>query len=92
MYLSDLLDGPKTAATGNCKNGTYVEVEDCCTKDDPCDVEEGDCDSDDECKEGLICGQANCDETKFGKNQRTDCCQNQMGNIFVLCSKKYKNY
>ena len=80
----ELSGAPKTTAKGDCKSGTYLEVKGCCSIDDPCDVDEGDCDSDDECKGELICGQANCDEKKFGKNQRTDCCENQRGNIFII--------
>ena len=32
----------------------------CCTSDNLCDVGEGDCDSDADCKQGLKCGTANC--------------------------------
>ena len=32
----------------------------CCTSLNPCGVAEGDCDSDDECSDDLICGTDNC--------------------------------
>ena len=41
----------------------------CCTEDEPCDVGEGDCDSDDECMDGLTCGNDNC---PWGDGD--DCC------------------
>ena len=48
----------------------------CCTKKDPCYVDEGDCDNDDECAGDLVCGKNNCPDTftvRRGKN-RPDCC------------------
>merc|ERR1711974_260497 len=49
----------------------------CCTKKDPCYVDEGDCDNDKECAGDLVCGKNNCPETftvRRGKN-RPDCCK-----------------
>merc|ERR1711974_515505 len=48
----------------------------CCTKKDPCYVDEGDCDNDNECAGDLVCGKNNCPDTftvRRGKN-RSDCC------------------
>ena len=33
---------------------------DCCTADHPCEEGGGDCDSDDHCLQGLVCGVDNC--------------------------------
>ena len=41
----------------------------CCSIDSVCNIDEGDCDSDEECAEGLICGDDNC---PWGDND--DCC------------------
>ena len=43
----------------------------CCSKDNPCEVTEGDCDLDNHCIGDLICGVSNCGPT-FPKN--ADCC------------------
>ena len=51
---------------------------DCCSPSIPCDEGEGDCDSDEECKSGLICGHNNCDNSKLKKDNVStvvsDCC------------------
>jgi len=41
----------------------------CCTKENPCNVNEGDCDSDDECAGSYVCGKDNC---PWG--DKDDCC------------------
>ena len=45
---------------------------DCCTAETPCDYLDGDCDTDDHCGEGFICGQDNCQGTGFDATD--DCC------------------
>ena len=72
----------------HCKNGTYIEVEGCCTKHEPCEVNEGDCDSDEDCMGDLLCGQANCDADKFGYKSKTDCCYEPKGNISLSFKRK----
>ena len=51
---------------------------DCCSYGIPCDEGEGDCDSDEECKPGLICGHNNCDDIVSKTNDNStlvnDCC------------------
>ena len=41
---------------------------------------DGDCDSDSDCKEGLVCGDNNC-KTKYGGkwDYTDDCCYNPQG-------------
>ena len=54
--------------------------ENCCHKDNKCGENEGDCNSDSDCKEGLKCGSNNCAQTKRIVNQTSfwdaddDCC------------------
>ena len=49
--------------------------EDCCTSENKCGEWEGDCDSNSDCQEGLICGDNNCPR-KYGDNWDfdDDCC------------------
>ena len=51
----------------------------CCTSGNRCDVDQGDCDSDDDCKIGLKCGRDNC-PTKSGHqwDSTDDCCYKPM--------------
>jgi len=45
------------------------------TSDDKCGVDEGDCDKDEDCQDGLICGKNNC-SNKSGEewDDSDDCC------------------
>lgn len=43
----------------------------CCTVETPCDLGEGDCDSDNQCHQGLKCGSDNCSWGGWGD----DCCE-----------------
>jgi len=48
----------------------------CCTPESPCHISEGDCDNDDDCQAGLVCGKNNC-ISEFGHSgakPRSDCC------------------
>ena len=54
----------------NCTGG-----DSCCTKDVQCKEFEGDCDTDDECKDDLICGHNNCPtESGLQWDEHDDCC------------------
>ena len=55
-----------------CYNAT-VGDEDFCTTTNPCGEDEGDCDSIDECLDGLDCGSNNC-PTSLGFSSEVDCC------------------
>ena len=48
--------------------------DDFCTIDEPCGVNEGDCDSNDECKNHLFCGSNNCLGT-LDFLSASDCCE-----------------
>ena len=44
----------------------------CCTESNQCGVNEGDCDSDVDCKGDLVCGIDNCNGPNFDSTD--DCC------------------
>ena len=54
----------------------------CCTSSNQCNVGEGDCDFDEDCATGLICGTDNCQETGIPGsdwNYSADCCIGKFG-------------
>merc|ERR1711970_1695775 len=55
------------AAVKRCTGG-----DSCCAKDEVCGLGEGDCDTDADCSQGLICGKDNCQGTGFDSTD--DCC------------------
>ena len=61
------------AHTDCCYDAT-VGSEDFCKSDEPCEVNEGDCDSNDECKSHLFCGSNNCPGS-LGFSSSVDCCE-----------------
>ena len=46
----------------------------CCTPYNKCAADEGDCDSDSDCQDGLVCGKNNCPD-KPGFEKGDDCCE-----------------
>ena len=46
----------------------------CCTAADPCEEGEGDCDGDDDCGAGLVCGDNNCKQFGAFFHPKDDCC------------------
>merc|ERR1719495_2042871 len=46
----------------------------CCTAAEPCVEGEGDCDGDDECQAGLVCGDNNCKQFGAFFHHKDDCC------------------
>ena len=48
-----------------------------CTSANPCGVDQGDCNSNDECQESLVCGSNNCPDS-LGFDPETDCCTNNV--------------
>ena len=70
---------------------------DCCSPTNRCGVREGDCDSNADCMEGLVCGEDNCNDdlvAYFGGylgegaefSSSDDCCTfpNELNNEFVI--------
>lgn len=58
----------------DCCYAAIVGEDDFCTIDVPCEVAEGDCDSNDECKNHLFCGSNNCVDS-LGFLSSIDCCE-----------------
>ena len=59
----------------------------CCSADNPCYVDEGDCDSDSDCMAGLSCGDNNCPE---GFPAEHDCCTGYAGyaDVFRITNRR----
>ena len=57
----------------DCCYQPTVGDEDFCASATPCGEDEGDCDSHDECQDGLSCGTNNC-PTSLGFPPAADCC------------------
>ena len=57
--------------------------EDFCTTDNPCGVNEGDCDSNNECQTNLFCDTANSCPASLGFASDVNCC-------FSGCKSNYK--
>ena len=55
----------------------------CCTEKKPCDVGDGNCNNNNQCRGSLVCGKHNCGGAPFGK---TDNCCMKEGTVLVLCS------
>ena len=57
----------------------------CCSHENKCNIQEGDCNSDSDCMDGLICGAYNCHKSRdLWWDSGDDCCQkpsNDSGNI-----------
>merc|ERR1712228_371551 len=49
----------------------------CCTEDNQCGINEGDCDNDSHCLPGLVCGKNNCVGSAFKSTD--DCCMEGSG-------------
>ena len=43
-----------------CSGGSSKAIVTCCTANNTCEINQGDCDYDDDCKGDLICGHNNC--------------------------------
>ena len=63
----------------------------CCTTLRRCGINQGDCDSDNECEGTLTCGIGNCAVHLFPEN--ADCCQEpgNQSNIFLIFLKNLLN-
>ena len=62
----------------------------CCSSASPCNVNQGDCDTNEDCIGDLVCGISNCIGSEFPAN--VDCCESQ-GNlprmVFKFCSNLF---
>ena len=68
----------------DCCYDAVVWDEDFCSLDNPCGSDEGDCDSNDECKTKLFCGSNNCPHS-LGVSSSIDCCEPQ-GILLLNCT------
>ena len=60
---------------------------DCCTSENPCGLNRGDCDLNDHCMNDLVCGIANCGE---GFPENSDCCETSgtyISSLILSCPK-----
>merc|ERR1712032_119551 len=60
----------------HCDASNPGDTGSCCTISNQCGVGEGDCDSDEQCLDGLTCGTNNC-QGQYGwgaEHQHSDCC------------------
>ena len=64
-------------ANTDCCYEAIIGDEDFCTSDDPCESGQGDCDSNDECQDGLFCGSKNCQSAPL-----MDCCVSEGDPLF----------
>ena len=53
--------------------GPVIGDDDWCTTEKPCGQDEGNCETDDQCLEGYICGYRNC-PSELGFASETNCC------------------
>ena len=67
----------------DCCYDASIGAEDFCTTDEPCEVNEGVCDSNDECKNHLFCGTNNC-LGSLGFSSSIDCCVSKGSRALVL--------
>merc|ERR1712029_1113304 len=61
-----------------CKGRNFPGGRECCESEDPegskCTEGQGDCDSDDGCAGGLVCGNNNCKDYHYDAAPDDDCC------------------
>ena len=79
MYRGKRSNG-ECRVTGNrkCNHVTWGESggyqDGCCTPEQPCAENEGDCSLDSDCLPGLVCGKDNCPKD-VGFDSRAACCE-----------------
>ena len=71
---NNCLDSFGFNAHTDCCFTAILGDDDFCSTDEPCEVNEGDCDSDDECKSNLFCGSNNCPDS-LRVLSSIDCCE-----------------
>ena len=73
----------------DCCHSDMIGGKEFCTNGSPCGHNQGDCDSHDECQDGLECGVSNCPESIGSTN--VDCCQECCQKIKVAYSTENPN-
>ena len=69
--VSTLLGNPLDRGSNQYSFTDCDNIWDCCTSQNPCGLNSGDCDLNDHCMNDLVCGIANCGE---GYPSNADCC------------------
>ena len=62
-----------TTSTTTTTYNPILGDEDYCTTENPCGIDQGDCDFNNECQTNLLCGPKNC-PTSLGFDLEVDCC------------------
>ena len=71
---------PPNLYVSGCNGG-----DSCCTTANQCDIDEGDCDVDGDCKAGLLCGTDNCPiKTGFQWDATDDCCYKPRKTLSII--------
>ena len=65
----------------DCCYDAIVGADDYCTTQKPCFVDEGNCDSDDECQTDMFCGSKNCPDY-LGFLSSVNCCERK-GDTYI---------
>ena len=68
-----LYDHDGSFVATNDVNIKCANEDDFCTSVNPCGADQGDCDTHDECQDGLFCGSNNCPDS-LGFDSEFDCC------------------
>ena len=63
----------------------------CCTSSSPCVEGEGDCENNDECGVGLVCGTNNCKQFGDFFHERDDCCENSSDSVIDIKKEVVNN-
>ena len=58
-----------------------------CTKEKPCGKGRGDCDGNEECQLGLVCGPNNCKDFNAQAHPLADCCVPKKGNEILSINR-----
>ena len=80
ILISDTMD--------RCTGGSFYQIGSCCTENNPCEVNQGDCDVDDQCKDDLVCGKNNCGSNFAWKG--ADCCEVKSGKQIITIIDLHK--
>jgi len=86
--LADCCFNPKATDAPAC-DGQGINMWSCCSEDNKCGADEGDCDSNAECQDGLVCGRNSCsftipegNEDRFFPTGQADCCMSVRRSLF----------
>ena len=65
----------------------------CCSHENKCNIQEGDCNSDSDCMDGLICGAYNCHKSRdLWWDSGDDCCQKPSNDSGKILDKHMYTY